>query len=104
MKFKTLNLNEFTFPRVYGLVFGLSPVTLIGYPDRCKGRGKGFISAHSLEIQSFVGRTSEQRDLEATDHLTPITRKLKVMDSDTQLISPFSIVQESTPGNGAAHL
>lgn len=98
MKFKTLNLNEFAFPRVYGLAFGLSPVTLIGYPNRCKGRGKGFISAHSLEMQFFVARASEQRDL------TSITRKLKVMNSGTQLIFPFRRVQEASPGNGAAHL
>lgn len=98
MKFKTLNLNEFAFTRVYGLAFGLSPVTLIGYPDRYKGRGNGFISAHSLEMQFFVARASEQRDL------TSITRKLKVMNSGTQLISPFRRVQESNPEKGAAHL
>lgn len=83
MKLKTLNLNEFAFSRMYGLAFGLSAVTLIGYSDRCKGRGKGFISAHSMEMQFFVARASEQKDL------TSITRKLKVVNSGTLLTFPL---------------
>lgn len=66
-------------------------------------RKKGFVSSWFEEQAVIAGRVHLQ-NLKASSHIRASARKSTVINSDSQLVSSFSVILDSSPWNGAMHI